>query len=73
VTNAVQLAKMVGVHKKKLLERGKVKPKNKINNQIVLHCVVNTWIGTNKKLMAIQLHTSSISAITRADSFRPIR
>jgi len=73
VTNAVQLAKMVGVHKKKLLERGKVKPKNKINNQIVLHCVVNTWIGTNKNLVAIQLHTFSISAITRAGSFRPIR
>jgi DNA-binding XRE family transcriptional regulator len=48
VTNAVQLAKMVGVHKKKLLERGKVKPKNKINNQIVLHCVVNTWIEPTK-------------------------
>jgi len=73
VTNAVQLAKMVDVHIKKLLESGKVKPKNKINNQIVLHCVVNTWIGTNKNLVGIQLHTFSISAITRAGSFRPIR
>ncbi len=73
MTNAVQLAKMVGVHIKKLLESGKVKPKNKINNQIVLHCVVNTWIGTNKNLVGIQLHTFSISAITRAGSFRPIR
>jgi DNA-binding XRE family transcriptional regulator len=73
VTNVVQLAKIVGVSRKKLLERGKVKPKNKINNQIVLHCVVNTWIGTNKILVAIQLHTFSISATTRAGSFRPIR
>ncbi len=31
MTNVVQLAKMVGVHKKMFLERCKFKPKNKID------------------------------------------
>jgi hypothetical protein len=73
VTSAVQLPKTMGVHIKKFLKKGKVKPKNKIKNQIVLHCVVNTWIRTNKKLVVVQLHTSLISAITRARSIIPFR
>ncbi len=73
MTSAVQLPKTMGMHTKKFLKKGKVKPKNKIKNQIVLHCMVNTWIETNKKLVVVQLHTSSISAIMRARSFIPLR
>jgi hypothetical protein len=73
VTNAVQLPKMVGVHIKKFLRKGKVKPKNEIKNQIVLHYVVNTWIGTHKKSVVVQLHISSINAIMKACSLRPLR
>ncbi len=73
MTNVVQLPKTMGVHIKKFLRKRKVKPKNKIKNQSVLHCVVNTWIGTNKKLVVVQLHTTSISAIRKACSFRPLR
>jgi hypothetical protein len=72
VTNAVELLKTMGVQRKKVLGRGKVKPKNQIKNQIVLHCVVNTWIRTNKKLVTVQLNTSSIGAITKVSSFRPL-